>query len=67
MIKYGSNSFSERFCDVGGKRKNCGPGVVCAAVDGKAELEGGDWGIPLADVPIFDFNLADADGTGSHA
>jgi len=41
--------------------------MVCAAVDGNAVLDGGDWGIPLADVPIFDFNLADTDGTGSHA
>ena len=41
--------------------------MVCAAVDGNAEFEGGDWGVPLAVVPIVDFNLADADGTGSHA
>lgn len=41
--------------------------MLCAAADGNAELEGGDWGIPLAVVPTLDFNLADADGTGSHA
>jgi hypothetical protein len=41
--------------------------VKCAATDGKAEAEGGVCGVPDADVPDDDFNLADAGGRGSHA
>jgi hypothetical protein len=41
--------------------------MECAAAEGIAELEGGEVGVPEADVPDEDLSLAEAGGTGSHA
>lgn len=67
LTKYGSRASSDRFCEEGGNRDNCGPGIVCAAADGIPELDGGEVGIPDAVVPEDDLNFADAAGTGRKA
>lgn len=64
--KYGSRSCSDRFCEVGGKRpKIWGPDIVCAADDAIVEYSDGEVGVPLEEVLVADFNLADDEGIGS--
>ena len=65
LIKYGSRSVSLNLSPAIGKRpKICGPGVVCAAVEGKV-CSGGDIGVPLADVCPPGLIFADAEGIGN--
>lgn len=41
-----------------------GPGVVCAAAEGRAALLAGETGVPELDMVPPDFNLAEDEGTG---
>lgn len=41
-----------------------GPGVVCAAAEGKAALLAGATGVPELEVAPPDLSLADDEGTG---
>lgn len=52
-------------CVAGGKRpKICGPGMVCAAAEGNADVSGGAVEVPLPELIEVERSLAEAEGTG---
>lgn len=53
------------FSVAGGSRpKICGPGIVCAATEGNADVSGGAVEVPLPELMEADLSLAEAEGTG---